>query len=81
MAKYRYLCGDCNETQIAFHKTGVKPEPCRKCGSENIVRILSQFFKKEDAAIPIGYHTRQGIEENKQELERYKKELRLTEDD
>lgn len=81
MPLYQYTCDECGEQFEIRHKYGDKNISCEKCGSFSITKYLgtkTNVFSKNKQSTKsnkIGQEVHKAIQENKEELDRTRKEL------
>lgn len=80
MPKYYYSCQECKHTFRAYHSAKDILKTCPECGIINkLVRKVNKVFIYNDNDVKdknVGDLTNQFIEENKDILKEYKKEIK-----
>lgn len=77
MPKYNYKCTSCNLDFFVYHKVDEKQSTCTQCGSNEIHKIFSNFVLLNSSSdVPVGTHLTKIIEENKINLNEFKKDLK-----
>tara|TARA_R110002020_G_scaffold9139_2_gene36384 strand:+ start:61 stop:321 length:261 start_codon:yes stop_codon:yes gene_type:complete len=80
--RYKYICTECQHTRIIFHRIDeICEETCRACEClEPLQKLISTCFIKTVDKKPekekVGSITIEHIEENRQILEKQKKEAK-----
>ena len=77
MPKYYYRCGDCKETYYVWHSMTENLEECTLCSSVSVLRIPSIILTTTNVAreAKAGDIVNKTIEETKEEVKEYKKNL------
>lgn len=81
MPLYQYTCDNCNEQFELRHKYGDKNITCTECGSSSVTKYLGTKTnvvsnpKQKSANNKVGQEVHKAIQENKEELDRARKEL------
>ena len=77
MPKYYYRCSDCEETYYVWHGMTEDLTECTKCSSTSVVRVPSIILHTTNVAskAKAGDIVNKTIEETKQEVKEYKKNL------